>query len=201
MRPSNVMHFSFELTMLSAVLLISATSAFPHSANAFKMSDLDPTKKDSAVREGVRRADPTAPNSAVREGLRQVDPTAPNSAVREGLRQVDPTAPDSAVREGLRQVDPTNRNSLPREVLRETDITNPDSIPREELRKVDPSKKVDSWVDDRVDSAAGKINQQIAQTGSNTQEQVIKIAMVVGGLAGFLFLLSVLRGILKRVFA
>jgi hypothetical protein len=101
----------------------------------------------------------------------------------------------------LRQLDPTDRDSLPREALRETDITNPESIPREVLRKVDPSEKIDNWVDDRVDSAAARVNQQIAQTGSNTQDQVIKIAMVIGGLAGFLFLLSVLRGILKRVFA
>ena len=176
-RPSNV--------LLSAVLLVATASAFPHSANAFKMSDLDPTKKDSAVREGMRQA----------------DPTASDSAVREGMRQADPTAPDSAVREGLRQLDPTDRDSLPREALRETDITNPESIPREALRKVDPSEKIDNWVDDRVDSAAARVNQQIAQTGSNTQDQVIKIAMVIGGLAGFLFLLSVLRGILKRVFA
>ncbi|MEO8890287.1 MAG: hypothetical protein ABI417_01935, partial [Coleofasciculaceae cyanobacterium] len=72
-----------------------------------------------------------------------------------------------------------------------------DSVVRKTLRSADPSTKVDSWVNDRANNA----NRQISEAGSNIQDQLMKGALIVGGLSGFLFLLSVLRGIMKKIFA
>lgn len=62
----------------AALSLTTAHAQF----GGFKPSDLDPTNKDSALREGARQLDPTNPNSRVREGARELDPTNKNSAIR-----------------------------------------------------------------------------------------------------------------------
>jgi hypothetical protein len=188
---------SKAFVMLSLTGLV--TAAIPQQVNAFGFSDLDPTNPNSAVREAARETDPTNPNSAVREAARELDPVSPDSAVREFGREVDPTNPDSTVRELGREVDPTNPDSTVRELGREVDPTNPDSAVRELGREVDPSKKVDGWIDDRIKNAGEATGQQAEEIGQTALSFAIKIAMVIGGLVSFLFVLSILRGLMKRI--
>lgn len=132
-------------------------------------------------------------------GFSDFDPTNPDSAVREAARETDPTNPDSAVRKLGREVDITNQDSGIRELGREIDITNQDSDIRELGREVDPSTKVDEWVDDRVNNAGEAASQQAEEIGQTSLNFVIQIAMVIGGLVSFLFVLSILRGLMKRI--
>jgi hypothetical protein len=131
--------------------------------------------------------------------LSDLDPTNPDSAVRETAREADPTNPDSTVREFGREIDITNQDSESRELGREIDITNQDSEIRELGRKVDPSTKVDDWVDDRVNNAGEAASQQAEEIGQTSLNFAIQIAMVIGGLVSFLFVLSILRGLMKRI--
>jgi hypothetical protein len=131
--------------------------------------------------------------------LSDLDPTNPDSAVRETAREADPTNPDSTVREFGREIDITNQDSEIRELGREIDITNQDSEIRELGRKVDPSTKVDDWVDDRVNNAGEAASQQAEEIGQTSLNFAIQIAMVIGGLVSFLFVLSILRGLMKRI--
>ncbi len=62
------------------------------NACAFSWSDLDPTNKNSAVRQGVRKLDPTDKNSAVRQGVKELDITNKNSGIRGLGRDIDPTS-------------------------------------------------------------------------------------------------------------
>jgi hypothetical protein len=172
---------SMTFAMLSLTSLLIA--AISPQVNAFSLSDLDPSNPDSAVRETAREADPTNPDSTVREVGREIDVTNPDSTVREVGREIDVTNPDSTVRE----------------VGREIDITNQDSEIRELGRKVDPSTKVDNWIDDRVNNAGEAASQQAEEIGQTSLNFAIQIAMVIGGLVSFLFVLSILRGLMKRI--
>ena len=161
-------------------LLIAAISP---QVNAFGFSDLDITDRNSAVRKTAREADPTDRNSAVRELGREIDITNQNSEIREFGREIDIT----------------NQNSEIRELGREIDITNQNSEIRELGRKVDPSEKVDKWIDHRVNNAGEAAGQQVEEIGQTALNFAIQIAMVIGGLVSFLFVLSILRGLMKRI--
>lgn len=79
--------------------------------------DLDPTRKNSKVRQAARAMDVTDKKSAVRSAARAVDVTNKNSAVRQGLRQIDFTDPDSGIRKLLTELDPTSSKSLLNKLL------------------------------------------------------------------------------------
>jgi sorbitol-specific phosphotransferase system component IIA len=171
---------SMAFAMLSLTsLLIAANSP---QVNAFSFSDLDVTDRNSGVRELGREIDITDQNSEIRELGREIDITDQNSEIRE--------------------------------LGREIDITNQDSDIRELGREVDPSTKVDEWVDDRVNNAGEAASQQaeeivnnVGEAASQQAEEIgqtslnfaIQIAMVIGGLVSFLFVLSILRGLMKRI--
>ncbi|MBW4549280.1 MAG: hypothetical protein KME25_33465 [Symplocastrum torsivum CPER-KK1] len=164
---------SIAFTMLSLTSLL--TAAIPQQVNAFGLSDLDPS-----------------------------------STVKELGREVDITNQNSGIRELGREVDITNQNSEIRELGREIDITNQDSGIRELGREVDPSTIADDWVDDRVKNFGEAADQQVEEIGQTAGQQIeetgqtvlnfaIQIAMVIGGLVSFLFVLSILRGLMKRI--
>jgi hypothetical protein len=132
-------------------------------------------------------------------GFSDLDITDRNSAVRKTAREADPTDRNSAVRELGREIDITNQNSEIRELGREIDITNQNSEIRELGRKVDPSEKVDKWIDHRVNNAGEAAGQQVEEIGQTALNFAIQIAMVIGGLVSFLFVLSILRGLMKRI--
>ena len=116
-----------------------------------------------------------------------------------GFSDLDITDRNSAVRKTAREADPTDRNSAVRELGREIDITHQNSEIRELGRKVDPSEKVDKWIDHRVNNAGEAAGQQVEEIGQTALNFAIQIAMVIGGLVSFLFVLSILRGLMKRI--